>query len=324
MKERLLLICIFVMCLGCSSDSDSEPSDCGSVTLTGVQQEGNILTFNYQTQNTFNYYEIVYDQTGSIGNLNNQSNVQSSFNNSFTTTDIATTSITDETLNFYAENNQTLSFYIRAQCQNGNFTLWQGPIILQINAYCDAPYDFSVQNGTAYWDTYYNETDASYFQVEYGNQGFVLGSGNVLTTNSESTSDASLASGNAYDFYVRAFCNNNLGFSNWEGPVSYYAEYDQNLCNEPSGVTVEVERNGFGEAVGAVFRWEHNGESNFEHVVVSNNQSPESGNINTSDDVGWPFYNLAQNTNYDFYIRAVCLDGARTEWVGPRNVNIGS
>lgn len=323
MKKGLLLFCAITFLLGCSKDSDT-PGECGSVSLTSVTQQGNTLTFNYQTQNTFNYYEIVYDQTGSIGDLNNQGNVQGSFNNQFTTTDIATTSIIDESLNFYAENNQTLSFFIRAQCQNGEFTSWQGPIVLQIDTFCNTPSDFTVQSGTAYWDYNSNQTAASYFQVEYGNQGFVLGNGSMLTTNSEITSDAALASGTTYDFYVRAFCNNNLGFSNWVGPVAYFAEFDQNLCNAPSNITIEVERNASNQAVGAVFRWDYNGESDFEHVVVNNGASPDSGNINTSDTFGWPFYNLAQNTNYDFYIRAVCLDGTRTEWVGPTDVNIGS
>ncbi|MFD2543635.1 hypothetical protein ACFSSB_14980 [Lacinutrix gracilariae] len=322
MKKLLLLLsCVSLVLQGCSSDSNGDDSStCGTVSLTSVSQNGNTLNFNYQSQNAFNYYEIGYDQTTSVAGQGNDL----FFNYSFTTTNASNASIDDENLSFYAENNQTLSFYIRAQCTNGDLTDWQGPIVLSIDDFCEKPYDFSVQNGTAYWSTYYNQTNASYFQLQYGNQGFQIGNGEVITTNDESTSDAALVSGNTYDFYVRSFCTNNLGFSNWEGPVTYYAENDQNLCNAPSNITTEVERNGFGEAIGAVFRWDYNGETNFEHVVVLNNYSPDSGTIYTSDTGGWPLYTLTQNTNYDFYIRSVCLDGARTEWVGPIDINIGS
>ncbi|MBU2940995.1 hypothetical protein KO494_15700 [Lacinutrix sp. C3R15] len=319
-KGLLLLSCIFLLLQGCSSESENDDSSaCGTVNLISVTQNGNTLNFNYQSQNAFNYYEIGYDQTASVANQGNNL----FFNYSFTTTNASNASIDDENLSFFAENNQTLSFYIRAQCTNGDLTDWQGPIVLNVDEFCEKPYDFDVQNGTAFWETYNNQTNASYFQVQYGSQGFQIGNGEVITTNDESTSDAALASGNTYDFYVRSFCTNNLGFSNWEGPVTYYAEYDQNLCNPPSNVTTEVERNASGQAIGAVFRWDYNGESNFEHVVVLNNSTPDSGTIYTSDTGGWPLYNLSQNTDFDFYIRAVCTDGTRTEWVGPKDINIG-
>lgn len=159
--------------------------------------------------------------------------------------------------------------------------------------------------------------------MEYGLQGFQLGSGEQITTNDQSTYDAAMSQGNTYDFYVRANCENNLGWSSWVGPVSSYADQDYNLCTPPSNVLAGIEYNFFGDAVGAVFEWSFNGESNFEYVVVNDGYDPNSGSVNTYSN-GWPFYNLAQNTNYDFYVRAVCVDGSRTEWVGPKNINIGS
>ncbi|MGB1307936.1 MAG: hypothetical protein ACPG6B_03430 [Oceanihabitans sp.] len=319
-KGIFLLSSLLLLVQSCSKDSNNS-NNCGTVNLTSVTQDGSTLNFSFYSPDTFNYFEIGYDQTT---NISGQGNNDLYFNYGLTTTNVNSASIEDENLSFYAANNQTLSFYIRAQCSNGDLTDWQGPLVINVNEFCESPYNFNVENGTAYWDYYYNQTNASFYQVEYGNQGFQVGNGTTITTNHEATSDASLAAGNTYDFYVRASCDNNLGFSSWVGPVSYFAAYDQNLCNAPSNVIADVEYNGLGQAVGAVFTWSHNGESNFEHVVVGNNQSPDSGTISTSDNAGWPFYSLAQNTNYDFYIRAVCLDGARTEWVGPLNVNIGS
>ncbi|WP_460218340.1 hypothetical protein [Psychroserpens sp. MEBiC05023] len=322
MKKNLLFIGILMLLFGCSSDSD-ESGECGVVTLTGVTQDGSTLIFTYQAQTTFNYYEIGYDQTASI---NNGGQGELFFNDRFTTTDMSTTSIDDDDLNFYAENNQTLSFYIRAQCENGDLTSWQGPIVLQVQEYCEKPYDLNASGSGPgfYWDYYYNNGDASYFQVEYGLQGFTLGTGTQITTNDEYTFDAMMAQGNTYDFYVRALCENNLGFSGWAGPVSAYAEEDYNLCSPPSNVLSQIEYNFFGDPVGVLFQWDLNGETSFEHVLVPDGANPDTGSINTSDGSGWPLYNqgIFLNTPYDFYIRAVCIDGSRTEWVGPKNVYI--
>jgi len=321
MRKTLQLLFLFPLLFACSSDSE-DSGDCGSLSLISVQQNGSTLTFNYQAQSQFNYYEIGYDQTAALGGLSND---QLYFNHSFTTTDNTTTSIQEEGLFFYAENNTTLSFYIRAQCSNGDLTSWQGPIVLQIEEFCQEPYDLSADGPSVYWSYYYNSTEASYFQVEYGLQGFQLGSGTQITTNQESTYDVMVAAGNTYDYYVRAYCDNALGFSEWIGPVSSYADEDFNLCTSPSNILHDIEYNFFGDPVGVVFQWDMNGENSFEHVLVSDGFDPDdAASVNTSDGSGWPLYSqgLYQNTPYDFYVRAVCLDGSKTEWVSRQNIII--
>ena len=70
MKKGLLCICVFILFLGCSKDSE-EAGECGVVSLINVSQNGNTLMFDYQSQDTFNYYEIGYDQSTSVSGGSN-------------------------------------------------------------------------------------------------------------------------------------------------------------------------------------------------------------------------------------------------------------
>ncbi|MNK02197.1 hypothetical protein D3C87_200170 [compost metagenome] len=169
-----------------------------------------------------------------------------------------------------------------------------------------------------------NGSSPSYYQYEYGPTGFAHGSGTVGSTSATFTNNVSMAAGNAYQFYVRGYCDATGGFSDWAGPFSYFTNTNHNMCLVPSNVQFTIETNAFSEPVGAHMTWSHNGETNFECVMVGNNATPESGNIQSFSVLdGTPMYMLTQNTEYDFYVRAVCLDGNKTSWVGPKNVNIG-
>jgi hypothetical protein len=224
-------------------------------------------------------------------------------------------------LNSLAQNNQTISFYIRAQCVNGQFTNWEGPFVLQLDEFCEKPYDLNVFGDELNWEFNSFATSASYFQVEYGLQGFQIGTGTQINTNDEYVNGLAMEQGNVYDFYVRAYCENNIGWSDWAGPASYFAQQDFNLCNPPSNVQYFIEYI-TGNSAGVRFEWDYNGETQFEHVLVANNGNPNSGTISTSDTFGWPVYTgLSTFLDYDFYVRGVCYDGTRTTWGGPLDVN---
>jgi hypothetical protein len=174
-----------------------------------------------------------------------------------------------------------------------------------------------------HWDDN-NATAASYYQFEYGITGFSHGSGTVVTTSSTTSSNVSMAAGNAYQFYVNGYCDAIGGYSDWAGPFSYFSNENHNMCLAPSNVQYTIEVNGLSQPVGANFTWSHNGESDFEYMIVANGASPSSGNIHSiSFSQGTPTMFLTQNTDYDFYVRAVCKDGNKTSWVGPKDVNIG-
>lgn len=168
-----------------------------------------------------------------------------------------------------------------------------------------------------------NTTPSSYYQFEYGLSGFAHGSGTVVTTSSTTSNKVSMAAGNAYQFYVRGYCDATNGFSDWTGPFSYYSDANHNLNIAPSNIQFSIEENAFGEPVGANFDWDRNGESKFECTIVADGASPTSGNLTTVDGPSTVTFFLTQNTDYDFYVRAVCIDGSKTSWAGPKNVNIG-
>lgn len=321
-KITLLLASIFI--LGCSSDSDSNGDNpdgpCGTVTITNVTQDIETFTISWQSQGSFNYFEIGYDVTGNVGGpIDNNTSFSYSFTSTNTSSD---TDVLDaETINFFVQDNETISFYIRAQCANGELTNWQGPFVLDVDSVCIKPENLNVFGDELTWDFSSFTVSPSYFQVEYGLQGFTIGTGTQITTNDEYVEGLVMEQGNVYDFYVRTFCTNNLGFSEWAGPVSYFAEQDFNLCNPPSNVQYFIEYIS-GSSAGVRFEWDYNGESEFEHVLVGDSADPNSGTISTSDTFGWPVYTgLSTFVDYDFYVRGVCFDGTRTPWVGPLDVN---
>lgn len=327
MKSKLLFLFVLVTIFSCSSDSDEsndpnpETQECGTVSLNSVVQNGNTINFDFQSSGTFNYFEVGYENTSNLSNQDPNSEFFY-FNNNFITTNSSSDSFVDESLYYYAENDSSLSFYIRAQCQNGDLTSWFGPIILSLDTFCQEPYSLNVYEDNLNWSYSSNDTNASYFQVEYGLQGFAQGTGTVETTNYSSLNDIPMSQGSTYDFYVRAYCDNNLGFSNWVGPISTYASQDYNLCNLPSNVMHSVEYIS-GDTAGVKFEWDFNGEDLFECTVVIANGDPNSATITTIDGSGWPVYTgVSIYLNYDFYVRAVCSDGSRTEWLGPYSFSI--
>ena len=125
-----------------------------------------------------------------------------------------------------------------------------------------------------------------------------------------------------YDFYLRAYCNGSSSWSDWAGPYTYTATNNQYLCLAPTSPVYGVVRNGVGQAVGATFEWGMNGENVFEYTYVLPSQSVTAGTVNSISNA-WPTLHVAQNTNYHFYVRAVCVDGGKTAWTGPIVFNIG-
>ncbi|MDD3859253.1 MAG: fibronectin type III domain-containing protein, partial [Bacteroidales bacterium] len=66
----------------------------------------------------------------------------------------------------------------------------------------------------------WTDTDAVFYEIEYGPVGFSLGTGTSISsilTNSKTVTG--LTTNTAYDFYVRAYCGSLYGFSEWTGPV---------------------------------------------------------------------------------------------------------
>lgn len=68
-------------------------------------------------------------------------------------------------------------------------------------------------------DNNYQESPESW-EIEYGPKDFVLGEG-IITTSSTNPFQIDELSNGKYDYYVRAVCNDNLGYSNWSDSYSF-------------------------------------------------------------------------------------------------------
>lgn len=305
MKRFLLLILSITILAGCGGDSNDEVTatpQCYTVTGINAVQRADEIDFSITGDGGL-YYEISVAIAGS-GNTNPDYN------------SIVPLASATETVSIprslYARG--AVLFYARAVCDNDQKGAWFGPKLFTIADYCGKPAELNV---TAYsgasWRYSLSEVGVSNYQVEYGLQGFTLGTGTTVTVNQENFNNFTTLAGNSYDFYVRAYCVNNVGYGNWTGPFTFFSENNINACLPPLGVTYTstyvstTSRN-------TQFRWNANGEDSFEYTIVHRNENVNTGNISSTGNPQAGYY-LDPYFDFDFYVRSVCNNGNRTAWV---------
>lgn len=312
-KFYFILVAIFSIA-GCSSDSgDSAPSSsCGGVATFSVVQDVDVLKFNYTGNSDVSYYEISYFQTGATNTPDNGSK--------FYTSDTST--FTKKVSEMNAQIGVNNSFYIRTICSSGETSSWKGPVYLVFEPYCGEPRDLKMNisyDGSAFtWQNSYNN-ESSYYEIQYGPEGFELGEGTIIPTNFTQISSMVMQRNKIYDFYVRSKCVGNLGWSSWAGPVSHISTIDQNICSAPISARGNIESYS-GSNTWVRMTWQTNGNmnANFEYVIVNRGNAPESGTRRLFNPyLGWPVVSIPTYGQYDFYVRTVCSDSTLTDWFGP-------
>ena len=123
----------------------------------------------------------------------------------------------------------TYSFYVRANCGGTSNSQWVGPVIVQaidVNPNCASPTNLiASRNATTNtnvnisWTAGGTETS---WEIQYGNTGFALGSGIIITSTASPDLIANINTQNSFSFYIRAACSG-TEFSSWIGPVSVSA-----------------------------------------------------------------------------------------------------
>jgi hypothetical protein len=316
MKKLIAMICASSLLLfSCSKDDESDAAR--KMNSLTVSQEGNLLHFEYTTDDDFDSYDISYDFASNT--------LPPGATNDFNTILHRETSKTTEELRITL--NSTFRFHIRGN-YNNNSSDWYGPVDVEIQDFCAAPHNLKYDGafgGTLYWSPNEFSTEPNMYEVEYGKLGFALGSGTTVAPGtSTSTNELMLQDNEVYEAYVRAYCNSELGWSAWSSPLAFTIDGNSNLCIPPTNIDVQKGYNSDGRINHLRFNWNDSGANDsYEAVLVQSESSPESGDIILVDDTEADFAELFPlGFEYDFYVRTICLDGTKTDWAGPERVYI--
>lgn len=212
------------------------------------------------------------------------------------------------------------SFYIRTKCDTNEYSQWIGPIAPGSSVdVCENPTNLtavrSATDATKITATWLANGDENSWQVQYGTSGFIIGSGTIVATASNTKIVSNLLENVAYDFYVRSNCDANQN-SGWVGPVTVNAVGALG-CTTPTNLavvrnaTLSSQVNVGWTAGGTETSWEiQYGNTGFAvgtgtSSVATTNPKIISGLLDTS---------------YDFYIRAKCSATQNSSWFGPINI----
>ena len=130
-------------------------------------------------------------------------------------------------------------FYIRTICDAGLNSEWVGPVSVGSSiSVCANPTAVTAVRSavvsseiTVSWLTAGNENS---WEIQYGNAGFVIGSGTTVASSANSKVITGLQA-TSYDFYVRSKCSA-TSFSNWVGPINVIA-VGGSSCASPTNLT---------------------------------------------------------------------------------------
>jgi len=294
-KKLLPLLLIGLILVGCKKEKDPKTNPCvkPDFYLNTASGAVEVILTGYGVHG---FYEIEYGVNG----FNVGSGIK--------TTVSGTSQINNLT-------DGTYDIYVRGNCGGTQWSDWSGPksCLIQGNPpnNCASPNNLSVNTFTIYelkWD----HPGADYYEVEYGPSGFSIGNGIRATTNYTYLYDGSFAKNTAYEFYVRAYCGNGQ-WSNWSSSKSFYATNNQLMCLPPTDISVEYTG---GSTV--TFKWDQNGEKQWETSLLSYNGTPGTGTVFLKSSPTITYTSVNSNNTYYFYVRAVCKDGSRTAWFGPK------
>ncbi|MEK8179780.1 fibronectin type III domain-containing protein [Flavobacterium buctense] len=154
--------------------------------------------------------------------------------------------------------------------------------------------------------------------IQYGLQGFTLGTGTSVNSNGTTHVISGLNASNSYSFYLRSNCDAENS-SAWVGPVNLLGNINPTTCTNPSGLTAIRSTT---TTTNVNLAWIAGGtETAWEIQYGTQGFTLGSGTITTSTTVSKQISNIAANTAYDFYVRAICSTTQSSSWFGPVSVS---
>lgn len=218
MKKIIILFTLILVVFACEVDGPEGPTNfCQSpLDIEALSITNTTATLNWQSSVDTSVYEVEYGPVG------------------FTQGDgILLNNVSQSSLNLTGLSPQTgYSFYVSLFCPtNNNYSDWSGPYTfstLDTNPLCNDPENLQVRNiadpiGSDYIDLRWYNSDNDGSELQYGQEGFELGTGTIQIEGDNITQGfgriENLNANTAYDFYVRNNCQEN-GFSFWVGPLT--------------------------------------------------------------------------------------------------------
>ena len=158
------------------------------------------------------------------------------------------------------------------------------------------------------------------YDIEYGLQGFTLGSGTKVTTTSSSLSVNNIQPSTSYDFYIRAVCAGN-------DPSAYkkfqYTSIEN--CPKPGNLNsynISGSCNSGSET--RAFTWSYliGNATSYTISLVTNStiNNPDAGNTEITSNTGITFSGLFCLWKA-FYVKANCGTSSSSSWAGPYYFN---
>jgi hypothetical protein len=193
------------------------------------------------------------------------------------------------------------------------------PLLLdEVPTLCSQPAFFNVSsfiNGNTVridWD----KTSGDEWEIQYGTNGFVLGTGTIVNFDTTSSLITGLTSTTNYSFYIRTICAENE-YSQWIGPIAPGSSLD--VCVNPTNLTAVRSATDITKITAT---WSANGDENSWQVQYGTTGFViGSGTIVATASPTKTVSSLLGNVAYDFYVRSNCDANQNSGWVGPVTVN---
>lgn len=189
------------------------------------------------------------------------------------------------------------------------------------NEQCDVPTSFQASNfinNNSVSLSWVAGSDETSWTIEYGVQGFVVGTGTTVISTETTYVVSGLNGSLNYSFYIKSNCNSDNS-SALVGPINVTGNVNTPTCTNPTGLTA-IRNTTSNTTINLA--WIAGGaETSWEIQYGVQGFTPGSGSVVTSTTLTKQISNISAASAYDFYVRAKCSATENSAWVGPVSVS---